>query len=282
MRSIKLLIFLVMLGFQLKAQPYFDAASFKLTGSPNYGLFRRQYYENNFSHILLQANVPVNLKNKNQKFVFSAFYENWSIYSEQYLNTTYAKSIGLPITYITPLNDRWMLNLCFIPRVNARYFDLPGSFQAGGYFLLTQTLNPKLKLRYGIYYNREAFGNFILPLLGVIYKPNDRVYLWGTLPQSLNYQYKLTKSLFVGANMRGITNSYQQISDSFVQINDVQLGLFTDWYLTKSLVLNMEVGHSFFRKIRYGVSGEFKDYKPVVDYNDNVNLRIGFAYRVQL
>ncbi|HQW85048.1 MAG TPA: hypothetical protein PK987_11320, partial [Ferruginibacter sp.] len=61
-------------------------------------------------------------------------------------------------------------------------------------------------------------------------------------------------------------------------IDENQLGLYLDAYLSKSIVLNMEVGHSLFRKVRTGVKDVFISDAGV---NDNFYFRISLAYRVR-
>ena len=61
--------------------------------------------------------------------------------------------------------------------------------QLGGIFLENYIVNNHLKFKLGLYYNREAFGNFFMPLVGMDWKVNKRLSLYGTLPS--NYRVEI-------------------------------------------------------------------------------------------
>ena len=61
-------------------------------------------------------------------------------------------------------------------------------------------------------------------------------------------------TFYYGANFRAITNSYKK-TQGYWRIDENQLGLYLDTYLSKNLVFNVEAGHSIYRKIRTGIKG---------------------------
>jgi hypothetical protein len=61
-------------------------------------------------------------------------------------------------------------------------------------------------------------------------------------------------------------------------VDENQLGIFADWYVTKKIVFNIEAGHSVFRKIRTGIKNETRsDWQA----NDNMYAKLGLAYRIR-
>ncbi|MBK8521472.1 MAG: hypothetical protein IPL54_11610 [Chitinophagaceae bacterium] len=123
--------------------------------------------------------------------------------------------------------------------------------QVGGAFIISNTRNENLTWKLGIYVNNELFGLFVMPLSGIDWRINARNNLFGILPGNLTYEHKINDHFYYGANFRAITNSYAK-SNSYWRIDENQLGLYLDTYFNKNLVLNIEAGHSLFRKIRTG------------------------------
>ena len=98
--------------------------------------------------------------------------------------------------------------------------------------------NENLTWRLGLYVNNDLFGLFVMPLAGIDWKINARNNLFGILPGNLTYEHKINEHFYYGANFRAITNSYAK-SNGYWLIDENQLGLHLDTYLTKNLVLNV-------------------------------------------
>ena len=110
--------------------------------------------------------------------------------------------------------------------------------QAGGAFIVSNKRNENLTWRLGLYVNNDLFGLFVMPLAGIDWKINARNNLFGILPGNLTYEHKINEHFYYGANFRAITNSYAK-SNGYWLIDENQLGLHLDTYLTKNLVLNV-------------------------------------------
>jgi hypothetical protein len=115
--------------------------------------------------------------------------------------------------------------------------------------------------------------------------------LFGVLPGSMVFEHKVSRKFYVGSSFRALTNSYrlQTIDPCFsgdcsakeyLRVDDNQLGIFADTYLSKKIVLTAETGYSILRKYRFGLKGQSihlrNDYK-----NDNFYCRASIAYRLR-
>jgi hypothetical protein len=61
-------------------------------------------------------------------------------------------------------------------------------------------------------------------------------------------------------------------------VDENQVGIFADWYVSGKVVFNIEAGHSVFRKIRTGTKNKARtDWQA----NDNMYLKFGLAYRIR-
>lgn len=292
MRKGLLFLFIVFTGMCSMAQPYVDVLNVRTIQSPDHGFIRRKNDKHSFEYFNASLTLPIRFKKTGGALIFSPYVENWqvnltdrnkpaSLQTER--NHFFPSGIGLPITLLTPFNrSKFLLNTTMILRNNAEKISLPGSFQAGGFVVMNYKINPRLTLKAGLYYNREAFGNFFMPIAGLEYKIDSSFQIWGALPGSLFLEKRLKKRWYAGLTFKAVNNSYQLFGGRYIQFNDNQLSLFSDFYFTKKLVLNLEAGHSLFRRIRLGESGKIKQYVYEETMNDNLLFRVSAIYRIRL
>ena len=148
--------------------------------------------------------------------------------------------------------------------------------------IATRIMSSKLSLKGGVYYNKEFFGNNFLPLLGCDWKANDRLNIFGLLPNNLFVDYKISNKFHSGFIYKGITSSFRLKESNdydYVLPEEGQLKLFVDYYITKNIVLNFEGGHTVARNYGFG----FLNEKAVpADFNDGYILKAGLYYRMWL
>lgn len=259
------------------AQPYLDIANFKYSASPNAGLINQNKNDATIQFYGIGTNLPLQFNNKKDAVIFSPFFETWSSKINNNNQQNYY-SVALPVSLSKTIpNTKWSFLLTGIIRMNDSSINKRTTMQLGGAFIVSNKRNEKLTWKLGLYVNNELFGLFIMPLAGIDWKINERNNLFGILPGSLTYEHKINEHFYYGANFRAITNSYAK-SNSYWRIDENQLGLYLDTYFNKNLVLNIEAGHSLFRKIR---TGEKHISKADANANDNLYFKLSFAYRLR-
>jgi hypothetical protein len=196
---------------------------------------------------------------------------------------TTLNGLSFPVTFVKPLSTTWTATAIFINRWNgSSAFRTENNRQTGGAVLLTYQKRPTLKYKFGLYYNREFFGHFFVPLAGIDWTCNSRLRLFGVLPGNLVLERKVSRSFYYGASFRAFTASYRYGDlKNFIRVDDNQLQAFADLYLTKHLVLNAEAGHSLFRQRRAGTIPAGKNYQVREKYNDALLFRLAVAYRMR-
>jgi hypothetical protein len=163
-------------------------------------------------------------------------------------------------------------------------------YQYGGIFLQTYIPNEKVKIKYGIYYNREFFGNLIVPLFGVDWKVSDRLYIYGVLPTNYKVEYNIIKNkLYTGFNLKFFTRSYrlsQLQGNDYVRYNETQIKLFIDYFAYKKILLFAELGYSLGKNpLQYHYNTKDLEtisnpvYSPLKSYP---LINIGLAYRIRM
>ncbi len=231
---------LLALQFDCKAQYFIDIFS-----------FNRQAYHipsgAQTNDLFVNAFIPKVLKNGNTVFV-RAHYEKLSMERDS-LSDSYS-SVTLPIGMQVQLkNPKVKFTGLIIPKIagqdlGAEFSDV---FQIGAYSLFTVTESEKFRYKFGLYYNREFFGNFFVPLVGVDWKVTDRFSIFGTLPQSFKTSYSIVPSrLNSGLAFRSMTRSFRgEDLNTFVRYNELQVKAFMDFYITPKNVVFVEGGYFF-------------------------------------
>jgi hypothetical protein len=270
-------------SYNLIAQPFIDLVNVRYLNSPDAGLWRRNYTANTIKYYNFSTTLPIQFKKSKDVLVLSPYYEHWDIKLKGNVFGTHPNGYILPISFIKQLHHpNWKINTTFIVRNNAESFSLNHAWQYGGFVLANYKRNSKLTFKFGLYYNREAFGNFFVPLLGLDWTPTPTLNIWGTLPGTLMLEKKWSSKWYGGFSFRAITNSYQNNNGSFVRIDDNILGGYIDYYFTPKFLLNAEIGHSVFRRIRYGQTNASSKYFYTDKVNDNIYFKISAAYRIRL
>ena len=197
------------------------------------------------SDLFVNAFIPKVLKSGNTFFV-RAHYEKLEMRNDS-LSSAYS-SITLPIGMQMQLkNPKVKFTGLIIPKIagadlGAAFSDV---FQIGVYSLFTVTESEKFRYKFGLYYNREFFGNFFIPLVGIDWKVSDRFTIFGTLPNSMKFSYAVAPSrVNAGLAFRSLTRSFRgEDVNTFVRYNELQFKTFFDFYITKKNVVFVEGGY---------------------------------------
>lgn len=267
----------LLLSQKIMAQPYLDIVNLKYTNSPQAGLINQNKNNIKIQYYGIGTNLPIQFKNKKDAVIFSPFFEAWSSKISTNNRQNYY-SMALPVSLFKTIPyTKWSILLTGILRMNDSSLNKKTKMQVGGAFIISKKRNENLTWKLGLYINNELFGLFVMPLAGIDWKINGRNNLFGVLPGNLTYEHKINDHFYYGANFRALTNSYEK-SNGYWRIDENQLGLYLDTYLNKNLLLNIEAGHSLFRKINTGVKWVSKFD---AEANDNLYAKIAFAYRVR-
>ena len=281
--SYRIILFLAVFSFHgtLDAQPYIDVVSTFAQWSPDKGLVRRSHNKNVVDRQNVSLNMPFILKDSSIILIGSNL-DLWNVGADT-VDTVGLTGLGGSATFIKPFNKKWTGVFTLIARWNGNEsFQLNNAGQVGGALLLSYKKLPTLKYRFGLYYNKEFFGNFVVPFAGIEWNINSKNIIYGVLPGSLTWEHKMNDRFFYGLNFRAITTSYRNhpaSSKQFIRIDDNQLNGFADVYFSKRIVLAVEVGHSLVRQIRMGETGSKIKYTHKNKMNDNLFFKVGMAFR---
>jgi hypothetical protein len=272
-------------------QPFIDIVNLK------YQIFPAvNYSENSFRNLavtqfLFNLNLPVELKNKD--FIITGGTYDQLIFKTSEAEQKNLYAFNLQIGYLKNWKGtKWQTLLIAIPKISSDMLKVTGdAFQQGGALLFIYEKRSNLKYKFGLYYNREFFGNFFMPLAGIEWTPTPKLNVFGVLPGSVNLEYRLNKKLYTGLSYQSITSSYRlhgSENKSFVRNGDRfwghnQVRAFINFYLIKNLVIFTEVGYTFWRKFEAYQSKKVKLENSVFrKSNDGFFFNAGIAFRIRL
>jgi hypothetical protein len=265
----------------LKAQPYLEVANAYF----QYGAGDKPYSEK-YSTVTTElgsVSLTIPLRVDSDYIILNPTYENltatFSEYPDYHFHILY-----LPITWLHSWKKKEKLKTAigFVPRISST-LDIPfqpRDFQYEFYVLNILKKSSTFTLKFGLYYNTQYFKFLVIPLIGTEWQINDRWNLFGVLPGSLNLDYTFNKSVHCGFQFRSLTNNFQTYENNFIRVNDYQLKIYTEYYITKHSVLSLQFGHTVFRKFRKGYRDTgYPEYTPM-DITGGWLFRFGYAFRV--
>ena len=161
------------------------------------------------------------------------------------------------------------------------------NFQTGGVVLHTHRISSSLAVKAGLYYNREFFGHFFMPLAGIDWEINETLWLYGTLPGNLQLHKVLDPAFAVSLSYLSPSGSLLFENDSdYVRIGKsfppyAILSIDAHLKLTGPLTFKGSIGHSIWRSYAAYDTDKVQDAEgPYVDYTDGVILKASMIARV--
>lgn len=263
------------------AQPYLDVAAVSFSHSPA-----------RINRAEVALSLPLSLGKG--KIILSPYWEHWQArLPEQHgypvATNEHLNGYVLPVTWLTPFrDDQVKLLLTGLVRYNTLNTLERSSVQPGGAVLFTYAKRPSLTWKAGFYANRDAFGVFWLPLLGIDWRAGPKLNVWGVLPGSMHAEHKVLRWLHWGFVFKAFTNSYGERGGFFARTDENQIGLFADTYMMdRHVVLRLEGGHTAFSQYQGGP--EHPRFATLgsdgyVDHGmgDGPYVKILLSYRVRL
>jgi hypothetical protein len=291
-RHLFILIFISLISLKSFSQPFADVLS------ANYQTFSSVYQDsaagqkNKTDDYFVNFFLPKVFKNGNTLLVRLNGETMNSTISPDSSYSYRLSSVSLPLGFkLVSKNKKWETIVIGIPKIASDFRDKTDSYdwQFGGVFLEHFVPNDKLKIKLGLYYNREAFGNFFMPLVGVDWKINKRMNLYGVLPSNYRFEVNIIKDkLYAGLCYKAATRSFrlsQKNNYDYVRYDEQQIKLFIDYFVYKKILLFVDAGYSIGENpIQYSFGTNDQTYvNPVYTTLKNYPVfNFGIAYRVRL
>jgi hypothetical protein len=293
-----IIIFLSIVKFNaVVAQPFVDVLSLENKShlSAPYDSSNANFSANQVTGLLF---LPIVLENKDIILV-GADYNRYDIkYDGDSTIKTSLSSFSISLGGVKLLGDgKWSVMFVAIPKISSDFKSVNiKHYQLGGAGLIGYNKSDDFKVKVGLYYNRQFFGNQFVPLLGIEWTINKRVNIYGILPRDLNLEYKISPKFYVGVSYNTIKNTYRLSGDNdefYVREGDRSFGhmqnkIFINAYVAKNVVLFSSVGYTTGRKMELYKNGKENFSNPVksnpvyIKAGEDFFFSLGVAFRVRL
>ena len=289
-RKIAFVLTTLLLSFKGISQPYVDIVNTSAQSlQSNYKDALNS--KNTTTNYFLNLTIPLVLDSQNT-FIIRFYGENLqsTIKNDLYTQTNNLYSTLLPIgLQHETKNKKWKIMGLIMPKLSSDFRAKVSSYdlQVGGYGLATYCINKKLKIKAGLFYSREFFGNFFVPLFSIDWDATDRLKLYGVLPTTYRIEYAIVKQkLYAGLAFKSYTRSYR-LSDAnhdYVKNAELQAKAFLDVYIKKKFVLFAEFGRTIgYSPLAYLYQTKTEaQYIPVYNkIQDAFFFNVGLAFRIR-
>jgi hypothetical protein len=242
----------------LSAQQYVDLAKFTYATTPA-NQFDSSDVSTSINEFIADITLPVVLSEKTALitgFTFESLNAKLApeLPNNQTVYTTLIK-LGLNISHGEKWNTTWML----MPKLSS---DLQliteRDFQLGGSLLVKYKKRNSLVYQFGMYYNNELSGPFLVPLLGLYYKSNNEKFeINATLPVWAEMNYAVNTWFTLGVNFLAFVKTFH-FSEPLLSEKGLywskstnELFAYTQFNIKKNYIFQLKGGYSIGRN--YGV-----------------------------
>jgi hypothetical protein len=279
-----LLLFIPVL---LSAQPFIDIVNVSA-----------QRFESKYEDSLAS---PAEARNYNLNVCIPKVFKNGTTFLVRFAAENLASSIGdshyslyafsMPVGFqFVSKNKKWKTMVLGIPKISSDLQDdLSKDMQYGGVALFTRVIHDSLKIKFGLYYNRECFGNFFVPLVGIDWKATKHINIYGLLPNNMRVEYDLGGGFYAGVGYKNYQRSYRLsggFNNDFVRVRESQVKVFGECFVFKKVLVFTEIGYtlkySFIQHDFTNVKEVHSDHPVYTPVKNNVIVTAGIAYRMRL
>lgn len=300
MKRYSLLIILFLSTTSVFSQNYVDLLKVNVSTTPN-NTFDTSASKTKLSEILIDLTIPVKI-NERLSIITGVIYENieTKLFADD--NIKSFGSITLKLGVNKQFNEKWSGTLVALPKIASDYNSIGNKdFQLGAIGLMKYKKRDNLNFKLGLYYNKELFGPFFVPMIGMYYlSPNKKFETNIMLPLQADINYKIFPFMNIGCNFNGQVRSYHLIDitptdhSTYVARSTNELFAYLKFNITKNISLQIKVGQSVGRKYRvyndndkvyYGaplifVGGHRKQLNS--DFSNGMIFQVVLSYRINL
>lgn len=217
----------------INAQKYTDLISVSEQYSPSNGYKsgngKCDVHDQNFS-----AKAPLKI-NASDYLLVGLGTNHLEFIGDDYPGGSNFTALTLQLGYIGNFG-RYNLTAVALPKISGDFKEITHrDFQMGGLLVLSVKYSDNFKLKYGCYYNQEFFGPLILPLIGLDWKVNEKLRVFGNLPINATAEYTVSNRFSAGLFFNANSMSYLKDKQlQYIHKSTQELSAFGDFYLTKT------------------------------------------------
>ncbi len=291
-------ILLIMNLGVLKAQNYVDLLKLSYSATPFNNYDSIIGIKTQLQEFSAEITTPIVL-DSTKIFITGILFEQISLVNQPYHQSTFYTinpKIGLIVNHSKKVAGTYV----FLPKISSDLTNglTKNHFQFGALGLITLKKSELFKYKFGVYYNQELFGPFIVPLLGFYYQSSNKKFEANfTLPISADMNFKLINNFKVGLNFNAIVKSFYtaEFNNNYITKTTNDVFAYMQFHFPSyRILIEPQIGYSVGRSYRiYNTSDKldlkvstFKfgnEQKPLnYDFKDGLIFKIRLLYRFML
>jgi len=261
MRTLFILATLLMLLAKGRSQPFVDVFKINYNYQPGFGFEEGDDGEVTFQNLEINLNVPIVLDNQDV-ILINAVGEQWTFEDrvDELTREDQLQSLTLRLGYRKNWSETWRTTLLLQSKLSGQLDDAESDMlQYGIIALMEQQQSEDFALRWGFYLNREFFGAFLVPIVGIDWRINEKWYAFGNFPITGTILRELSSTFQLGFHYLGLVTSYRlgdEHDRSYLHVASTDASLRADWYIKPKIVLQLNLGRTIGRYFRQYKDGE--------------------------
>ncbi|MFH0758590.1 MAG: DUF6268 family outer membrane beta-barrel protein [Bacteroidota bacterium] len=167
------------------------------------------------------------------------------------------------------------LQVLVAPRLMSDFQNLDGnSFMFGGVLSYKKKFRDELGIGFGVIYNTELFGPYMVPFLDLDWQLSANWRIKGMIPITARVEYTVNENMLVGFNHFGLITTYalgnEAYAGDYMERQSIDLSLFIRQRLAGNIFVEGMAGYAVGRKYRQFEGDQKVDFAiPLVAFGDN-------------
>jgi hypothetical protein len=199
-------------------------------------------------------------------------------------------SISPTFGYSTMVSKTFNLTALLTPTMNSDYKTVKSSnIKFGAIVRGSWKANDNLTWKAILGYRRQFYGPQYVVLVGMDWKVNDKLQIFGDVPHSLTASYAVNEKVNTGFNLFVQNSTYRlNNQDRYFEYNTVNPGLFVERYISSKWAIRATAAYTLIRNMEiYNKTDKakaFVDFAELGSRPDPINLEVspGLAFKVGL
>lgn len=167
------------------------------------------------------------------------------------------------------------VQIFFAPRFMTDFKNINSDhFQMGALFLYEKKFREGLKMGFGVMYNQEFFGPYVVPLVNLDWKISERWSIVGLFPVYGKIKYKVNERLSTGLSHFGLITTYRlgdpAYEGDYIERKSIDESLFARYELFDNIFLEGRFGYALGRSYAQYEADQKVDFSlPLIGFGDN-------------
>ncbi|MFC2086241.1 DUF6268 family outer membrane beta-barrel protein [Bacteroidota bacterium] len=154
-----------------------------------------------------------------------------AVFGDTVVNPIVLHGFILRTGIVHKIDDSRAFQILLVPRLMSDFNNNIGeSFQIGGVAMYEKRFRKDLMMRFGLMFNNEFFGPYLVPVIHVDWNITPKLSAVGMLPVYLKVKYHMSEQMEAGISFFGLTTSYRlgdtKYEDDYMVSETIDLGLY--------------------------------------------------------